>query len=138
MRRLLILRETNIAASNLEIDVAAVIPAAYRNVGPLLANVSFWVHAPYIRLDPENEPGGGWEMALLWLDGRSKQRELPSTPISINDDDAIFSSETVQVNRFSGTSLLKLVATGSNVGTARVSYSLVLLPSTASDLIYLP
>lgn len=138
MRRLLIYAQDGVAPATAELDLAASIPNAYRNTGPLLASVSFWVHTHYVRLDPE-EAGGGWNLELQWLDPVDVLRTLPGTPVNINDPDKpAFVSQTMQVNRKSGTSLLKAMLSGSNVGTSLVSYRIVLLPSVAGDLIFLP
>lgn len=138
MRRLLIYAQDGVAPATAEIDLAASIPSAYRNTGPLLASISFWVHTHYVRIDPE-EPGGGWNLDLLWLDPVDVVRTLPGTAVNINDPDkAAFVSPTLQVNRKTGTSLLKAMLSGSNVGTSLVSYRILLLPSCAGDLIWLP
>jgi hypothetical protein len=135
VRRLLIVSEDGIVPAAGTLDLVARVPVAYRNLGPLLAAVSYWVHTPYVRPDPEL-PGGGFDLTLRWLDPVDQVRQMGGYSVDLNDASAWYSCPVQMINRRSGDSLLELALGAINMGSARVSYRVALLPSAPSDLLW--
>ena len=120
------------------VDLAALLPAAYRHAGPWRACVTYWVH------QPDSTVQGGFQIDMDWLDPSGELRLRGGTPIGL-DHKNYFSTDYFMVRRqapdadpLAPQPQWRLLFGVANPGSAQIGYSVSLGPAAPTDLIQLP
>lgn len=120
------------------VDLAALLPPAYRHAGPWRCCVSYWTH------QPDSTVQGAFQIDMDWLDPSGELRLRGGTPIGL-DAKNYFSTDFFMVRRLpydpdptAPPPQWRLLFGVANPGSAQVGYSVSLGPAAPTDLILLP